>query len=51
MSRSTSANASYGEVLGALTRIFVSSVEMFYAERASHRPAKTGAVGGGVRTF
>lgn len=33
-----------GELLGALTRIFVTSVEELYAARAPKRPAKTGAV-------
>jgi hypothetical protein len=33
-----------GALLGALTRIFVGTVERFYGERAAKRPAKTGAV-------
>src|SRR5262249_49646967 len=33
-----------GALLGALTRIFVGTVERFYGERTAKRPAKTGAV-------
>ncbi len=33
-----------GALLSALTRVFVESVQRFYAERAGSKPAKTGAV-------
>jgi Transposase zinc-binding domain/Putative transposase len=33
-----------GDLLGALTRLFVATVQRFYARRSPHHPAKTGAV-------